>query len=417
MTSSNRRFWPKTLLMMTAVIAMAGIGWYFQRSLQPSQPAYQITAVSRGELVQLVTANGQLNPVTKVEVGSQISGNIQKLLVDYNAAVKQGQLIARLDPAIYEANFIQAEGNLANAKAGLELARLNADRARTLRENKLNPQADYDKALADLHQAEAIVKINEGTLRRAQVDLDHCSIFAPIDGVVISRNVNVGQTVAASLSAPTLFVIANDLSKMQIEANVAEADIGLVGIDQPVEFTVDAFPGRTFRGQVVQIRNAPRTDQTVVTYDTIIAVNNPDLKLKPGMTANVSIEVARRQNALKVPNAALRFRPPDTVKKTESTAGPTDSASNTTHKSSHKKDKRKTERMVYVLTRENSAAKSSAVPQRSLHALAVKTGLTDGKATEVLEGLNEGDEVVTAMSIAKASVVEGLNPFIKRKRN
>src|SRR6266481_475398 len=295
MTNRNRRRWPKRVLVFVVLAsALAGGGWYFQHSYEGTPPSYRTTVVTRGELLQVVTASGQLNPVLKVEVGSQISGNIDKLLVDFNALVKQGQVIAQLDPATYEANFIQAEGNLANAKAGLELVKLNADRARVLRADKLNPQADYDKALADLHQAEASVKINEGALKKAQVDLSRCTIYAPIDGVVISRNVNVGQTVAASLSAPVLFVIANDLSKMQIEANVAEADIGLVEDEQEIEFTVDAFPGRIFRGKVRQIRNAPKTDQNVVTYDTMIDVNNADQKLKPGMTANLTIIVARR---------------------------------------------------------------------------------------------------------------------------
>src|SRR5439155_20887361 len=236
----------------------------------------QTMAVSKGLLLQTVTASGQLNPVTMVDVGSQISGIIEELLADYNSSVKKGQLVAKIDPATYEANFVQAQGNLANAKAALELAQLNAERAKSLRNDKLNTQADYEKAQADLHQAEANVKINEGTLMKAQVDLARCTIYAPIHGVVISRNVNVGQTVAASLSAPTLFVIGNDLSKMQIAANVAEADVGLVEVGQEAEFNVDAFPGKTFHGKVTQIRNAPKTEQNVVTYDTIIEVSNPD---------------------------------------------------------------------------------------------------------------------------------------------
>src|SRR5260221_8392298 len=242
----GKHHWPKrALITFLLVCAVACAGWYYKQ-LPDASANYQTIIVSRGELLQIVTASGQLNPVLKVEVGSQISGNIDQLLVDFNALVKQGQVIAKLDPATYEANFIQAEGNLANARAGLELVKLNADRAKVLRADKLNPQADYDKALADLHQAEANVKINEGNLKKAQVDLARCTICAPIDGVVISRNVNVGQTVAASLSAPVLFLIANDLSKMQIEASVAEADIGLVEAGQETEFTLDPFPGRPF---------------------------------------------------------------------------------------------------------------------------------------------------------------------------
>src|SRR6266568_1636300 len=308
--------------LMVAVLASgAGLGWYLNRP--SSNPLhYETTAVTRGELTQLVTATGELTPLVKVEVGSQISGIIEKLFVDFNSPVTEGQVIAQLDAATYEANLIQAQGNLANAKAAAELAQLNAERAKTLQTEKLNAKAEYEKAVADLHQAEAAVKVNEGSLKKAQVDLARCTIYAPIDGIVISRNVNVGQTVAASLSAPTLFVIANDLARMQIEADVAEADIGQVGVGQDVEFTVDAFPGQSFQGKVTQTRNAPKIEVGVVTYVTIIEVNNPELKLKPGMTANVSVIVARRDNALRIPSAALRFRPPkfSEAKKSESPA-------------------------------------------------------------------------------------------------
>ncbi len=425
MTTIKRRRWPKRLLVFVLLAsALAGGGWYLQRSYQGTPPSYQTTVVTRGELLQIVTASGQLNPVLKVEVGSQISGNIDQLLVDFNALVKQGQVIAKLDPATYEANFIQAEGNLANARAGLELVKLNADRAKVLRADKLNPQADYDKALADLHQAEANVKINEGSLKKAQVDLSRCTIYAPIDGVVISRNVNVGQTVAASLSAPVLFLIANDLSKMQIEASVAEADIGLVEAGQETEFTVDAFPGRPFHGKVTQIRNAPRTDQNVVTYDTIIEVSNPDLKLKPGMTANVSIIVARRDNALRIPNAALRFRPPETavVLKSDSSSADTDSPPKSSKKSSsstRKKEKLKSHRTVYLLSIQSAATNDVAAGETQTLALKrahIKTGITDGVYTEVLEGLTEADQVVTDLTTMEASARQSFNPFLSSRK-
>src|SRR6266404_3922612 len=348
---SGHAHWFKRLFVPAALASsVASGGWYYWQRYPLEAPCYQSSMVSRGELVQVVRASGQLNPVVMVDVGSQISGIIQELHADYNSKVKKGQLIAQIDPATYEANFIQAEGNLANAKAALELAQLDAQRAKALRADQLNPQADYDKALADLHQAEATVKIKQGALKNSQVDLSRCAIYAPIDGLVISRNVNVGQTVAASLSAPTLFVIANDLTKMQIEANVAEADIGLVTVGQEAGFTVDAFPGQTFHGEVVQIRNAPKTDQNVVTYATIVEVKNADLKLKPGMTANVSIVVARRDDALKIPNAALRFRPAG-IAETKKTHQPTDAAegegshANSALNQPHKKDKRKSERV------------------------------------------------------------------------
>src|SRR6266568_9432109 len=324
-TNARRLKWPLILAVLASGVS---VGWYFNRpSGNPLH--YETTAVTRGELTQLVTATGELTPLVKVEVGSQISGIIQKLSVDFNSPVREGQIIAQLDAATYEANLIQAQGNLANAKAAAELAQLNAERAKTLQTEKLNAKADYEKAVADLHQAEAAVEVNEGSLKKAQVDLARCTIYAPVEGIVISRNVNVGQTVAASLSAPTLFVIGNDLAKMQIAANVAEADVGLVEVGQEAEFSVDAFAGKTFRGKVTQIRNAPKTEQNVVTYDTIIEVSNSDLKLKPGMTANVSIIVAHRDKALKIANAALRFHPPESavVVKSQASAARADSAS------------------------------------------------------------------------------------------
>src|SRR6201997_4237432 len=270
---------------------------------------YQIATVTRGPITQAVTATGTLNPVVNVQVGSQVSGNLAKLFVDFNSEVKAGQVVAQIDPALFQATVTQAEGDLASAQAALELAKVNATRAQDLFARKTSSQADLDQAMANLHQAEANVKIKQGALDKTKADLDHCTITSPIDGVVISRNVDVGQTVAASLQAPVIFQIANDLAKMQIDSNVAEADVGVVKVDQTVDFTVDAFPAQTFHGKVVQVRNAPITVQNVVTYDTVIGVNNADLKLKPGMTANVSIIVAQKDNVLQIKNAALRYRP------------------------------------------------------------------------------------------------------------
>src|SRR5438093_4843266 len=343
---------PKRLWLVAVIASAVGLGWYLsQRAGSPFE--YETSLVSRGVLTQVVTASGQLNPVVKVEVGSQISGIIEKLLADFNSPVKEGQVIAQLDAATYQANLIQANGNLASVKAALELAQLNADRAKALQADKLSAKAEYEEAMADLHQAEAAVMISEGALEKAQVDLARCTIYAPIDGIVISRNVNVGQTVAASLSAPTLFLIANDLSKEQIETDVAEADIGLVRVAQDVEFTVDAFSGQTFQGKVTQVRNAPKIEVGVVTYVTIIEVSNPELKLKPGMTANVSTIVARRENALKLPTAALRFRPQKNSEEKKSEPPPPLAEAKDEKKSdgsARKKDKekRKSERTVYV---------------------------------------------------------------------
>jgi HlyD family secretion protein len=297
------------LILVVPAVLVGGLVWYFNGD-HSEPPQYLTTVVTRGDLIQTVTANGTLNPVVNIQVGSQISGNILKLYADFNSLVKSNQVVAQLDPATFQASVHQAEGDLANAVAGLELARVNGTRSAQLFTNNLVAQSDNDKALADLHQAEAQVKIKEAALERAKVDLAHCTIYAPVDGIVISRNVDVGQTVAASMNAPVLFIIANDLAKMQIDANVSEADVGAIEEGQTANFTVDAFPNRTFTGKVTQIRNSPITVQNVVTYDTVIGVSNPDLKLKPGMTATLSIVTAQRTGVLKIPNAALRWKPP-----------------------------------------------------------------------------------------------------------
>src|SRR2546429_483254 len=302
-----KRLFPWLVVIVGLVIVLLVV-----RQLRSGGAAtYQTATVTRGPITQAVTATGTLNPVVNVQVGSQVSGNIAKLFADFNSQVKAGQVVAQIDPALFQATATQAEGDLANAQAALELAKVNATRTQELFTRKTSSQADLDQAMATLHQAEANVKIKKGALDKARADLEHCTITSPIDGVVISRTVDVGQTVAASLQAPIIFQIANDLTKMQIDSNVAEADVGVLQVGQDVDFTVDAFPMRTFHGKVVQVRNAPITVQNVVTYDTVIGVSNPDLKLKPGMTANVSIIIARKDNVLQLKNAALRYRPAD----------------------------------------------------------------------------------------------------------
>jgi HlyD family secretion protein len=367
---------------------------------------YQTTTITRGPITQAVTATGTLNPMVNVQVGSQVSGNIAKLFVDFNSQVKAGQVVAQIDPVLFQATVTQAEGDLANAQAALDLAKVNAKRTRELFAKKTSSEADVDQAIANLHQAEANVKIKQGALDKAKADLDHCTITSPIDGVVISRNVDVGQTVAASLQAPVIFAIANDLTKMQIDANVAEADVGVVKVDQNVDFTVDAFPIQTFQGKVVQVRNAPITVQNVVTYDTVIGVSNPELKLKPGMTANVSIIVAHKDDVLQIKNAALRYRPPDATPvetKRTSTSRPGRPGGG---RSSAGQEGR-AERMVYVLP-------SGASRPRPVQ---VKTGISDGITTEVIEGLKEGDRVVTAELTSTSSAPSPpANPFSGGRR-
>jgi HlyD family secretion protein len=398
-----KRFLPLAAIVIALLIILFVVG----RCTSSGSANYQTATVTRGPITQLVTATGTLNPVTNVQVGSQVSGNIQKLFADFNSEVKAGQTVAQIDPMLFQAAVTQAEGDLASAQAGFELAKVNAARIQKLFTEKNSSQQDLDQANATLHQAEANVKIKQGALDKAKADLDHCTITSPIDGVVISRSVDVGQTVAASLQAPVIFQIANDLTKMQIDSNVAEADVGAVEVGQDVDFTVDAFPARTFHGKVVQVRNAPITVQNVVTYDTVIGVDNKDLKLKPGMTANVSIIIAHKDDVLQLKNAALRYRPPDAATEPRAVAaqtGPRPGSSPGGRRPVGARE-RKPERTVYVL--------SFGRPKQAQ----IKTGISDGIVTEVTEGLKEGDKVVTAeLSAPAPSSSPPTNPFSGQRR-
>ncbi len=402
----------KRFVSIAVVLALILLGVFGLRRCQGGAKAsYQTVPVTRGPVVQAVSATGTLNPVLNVTIGSQVSGNIKELLVDFNSLVKAGDVVAQIDPVLFQANVMQAEGELANAKAGLELARLNAGRIESLVTKQSSAQADLDQARASLRQAEANVQIREGALAKVKADLEHTTIRSPIDGVVISRSVDVGQTVAASLQAPVLFTIANDLAKMQIDANVAEADIGAVAVEQKVDFTVDAFPNQTFHGQVTQVRNAPIVVQNVVSYDTVIGVSNPEMKLKPGMTANVSIVAAQRENVLKISNAALRFRLVDEKAGAPSPGSPRGSgrppgAGRPGAGRERPAGGERSTRTVQVLA--DGASQPTAVQ--------IKVGITDGVFTEVLEGLKEGDRVVTAtLSGEKAKPASG-NPFSGGRR-
>src|SRR6266550_3557324 len=387
-------------VIIAAAIMLVLAFFVLARCGKSSASAFQTTTVTLGPITQAVTATGTLNPVVNVQVGSQVSGNIAKLFADFNSQVKAGQIVAQIDPALFQATVTQAEGDLASAQAGLELAKVNATRTQDLFARKTSSQADLDQAMANLHTAETSVKIKQGALDKVRADLEHCTITSPIDGVVISRSVDVGQTVAASLQAPVIFVIANDLTKMQIDANVAEADVGVVKIDQNVDFTVDAFPMETFHGKIVQVRNAPITVQNVVTYDTVIGVSNPDLKLKPGMTANVSIIIAHKDDVLQIKNAALRYRPPD--------ATPVETRKTVTSQAGRSGPGRAgggqqgAQRTVYVLP----SGANRPEPRQ------IKTGISDGIVTEVVEELKEGDRVVTAeLASTAAGPSPPANPF------
>ncbi len=389
----------KWAVFTSAAVVVAGGGvWYFRHGQQDA-PAYQTVAVTRDELTKLVTATGTLNPVVNVTVGSQISGRISKLNVDFNSIVKSNEVIAEIDPSTYQAAVEQASADLANAKANLELQQVEANRSSELFTNKLISGSDYDTAIATLHEAEAMVKIKQASLSNAMVNLNYCKILSPVDGVVILRAVELGQTVASSFNTPTIFQIANDLTKMQIDSSVAEADVGGVAEGQEVPFTVDAYPERTFHGTVTQVRNSPTTVNNVVTYDCVIGVTNADYKLKPGMTANVSIIVAQHENALIIPNGALRFRVPDnTVALTNPAAAQMATTTNSGNLAGgpvgrrggvHRRGDRPVFHTVYVLAGDGRDAK--------LQAVQIRTGITDGISTEVLSGLDEGAQVVTGM--------------------
>jgi HlyD family secretion protein len=333
-------------------------------------PAYEYATVGRSNILQHVTASGSLSAVVSVDVGSQVSGKITHLYVDFNSPVRKGQLVAEIDPTVYEAQLQQAQGDLASSKADVTLKHQNLERKKILVPLKAASQLDLDQATAELAQSEATVTIKEAALHSATANLGYCKITAPVDGIVIARKVDEGQTVIAAMSTPVLFTIAQDITKMNITADISEADIGQVKTGQAVEFGVDAFPNEVFHGDVSQVRKSPTTTQNVVTYQTIIAVNNPEQKLFPGMTADVSILVLRRDKVLKVPNAALRYSPPD----------------NATFTTEPPKQLERAQQLAYVLQSDN----------RSLAPKIVRVGATDGVSTEIVAGLSEGDHVVTA---------------------
>jgi HlyD family secretion protein len=315
-----KRVFTWAALLMVVVGLASGV--YYARRTDP-KPEIQTQTISRGDIIESVGATGTLEAVTTVQVGTQVSGTVQDLYADFNSIVRQGQVVARLDPSLFETQVEQARANLVRAEAeverhevGLGDSEVRLNRAQELSKRGLIPTTEFEAAevavraaRAQLRSSEAQVVQARASLNQAQVNLEHTVITAPIDGIVIARNVDVGQTVAASLQAPTLFVIAADLTKMQVNASIDEADVGRIRPKQVVRFRVDAYPNEEFRGGVVQVRLNPVIQQNVVTYSVVIDVPNPELKLKPGLTANVTIEVANRQQVLRVPTMALRFRP------------------------------------------------------------------------------------------------------------
>jgi HlyD family secretion protein len=396
-----------------AVLVAAAGAWRWRATSRTGPTSIETVRVDRGRIVAKVTATGTLSALVTVQVGSQVSGRIESIAVDFNSQVKKGQIIARIDPMLFQAaveqaraNVVAAQGNLAKAKAQAIDADRQLARSRELAAKQLVAAADLDTAQANADAARASVDASQGTLaqaraalNQAEVNFAYTRIISPTNGVVISRNVDVGQTVAASLQAPTLFVIAEDLAKMQVDTSVAEADVGRLRAGMPATFTVDAFPGEVFRGNVRQVRNAPQTVQNVVTYDAVVDVANPDLKLKPGMTATATFVYAEKDDVLRIPNAALRFRPPPGFGGDRKGGSGPRGAGGLTERAEAAEGEvggavpRRPEggeargRTVWVMRGERPA------PVR------IRTGISDGTVTEVVSGdLHEGDAVVTDAS-------------------
>jgi HlyD family secretion protein len=382
---------PIALALVSASIIGTAIVIYWKFYLvAPIQ--YRTQVVEKGDVSQTVSANGTINPVTLVSVGTQVSGTVKKLYVDFNSKVKKGQILLELDDSLLAAQLHQSEANLESAKASLDLATANEKRTRDLFALEYVAQQDLDTAVQAKKSAEAQLASARAQMQKDRANLSYSVIRSPVSGVVVDREVDVGQTVAASLQTPTLFKIAQDLSKMQIDSNFAEADIGGIRVGQKVRFTVDAFADRRFQGEVKQIRLNPTTVSNVVTYDVVVNVNNPEKILLPGMTAYVNIAVAERKDVLLVPNAALRYKPAEIdiqkLPSNPSTApnpgkNPGKDSGSRSGGSPGGKDKRDTYAgNVYVL--ENGKLKP----------VSVTLGITDNRYTEIAGGqLKEGDQI------------------------
>jgi HlyD family secretion protein len=374
--SGDRRFPevpPRPLQGRTRVLA--GILALVLAGCASDSPTYRTDPATRGDVQRTVTATGTVNAVTTVLVGTQVSGTIRDLYADFNSRVKKGQIIAQIDPAFFETQLAQARANADRAQAGLLDAERILNQNKTLYARNLVAKNDYEAAETNYASARAQLAQAKAALQAAETNLSYTKIYSPVDGVVISRSVDVGQTVAASFQTPTLFTIAQDLTKMQIDTNVAESDIGVVKVGQDVEFTVDAYPDTTFKGKVWQKRQAPITVQNVVTYDVVVQVNNSDLRLMPGMTANVSVIIETKRGALRITNAALRFRMTD---RSADNAGGAGATAKPGAAGGEKKGP-----SVWVL--------EQGMPKR----VAITPGITDGIYTEIVEGdLQEGQQVI-----------------------
>lgn len=381
----------KRLILGLLTVAVLGVGlMLWVRGSQSNGPSWVTASVDRGEVVQRVAANGTLNPVVLVNVGTQISGTVIRLHTDFNKPVKAGQLLAELDPSNLEAQIRQTEASLTSARANLELVSSVLKRNEQLKRNGFVSDGALDSVRKDVAAASAQVTQLEAQLARDQTNLGYSRIRSPIDGIVVNRGIDVGQTVAASFQTPTLFQIARDLTQMQIDTSVAEADVGGIAPGQPVRFTVDAFREQEFTAKVRMVRLNPTTQQNVVTYNVVIDVHNQSGLLLPGMTAQVSIVTNRQENVLRIPAGALRFRPPTEPVKSQSASvsnGKTDQA---------KAKPVAVNPRVYLVGADDR-----------LQAREIKVGVSDGRYVQVLEGLEAGEAVVTRAAPSQPGPASG----------
>ena len=385
---------PIALFFLALAAVTAGIAIYRQLYMVAPEQQYRFQAVEKGDIAQTVSANGTINPVSLISVGTQVSGTVKKLYVDFNSKVEKGQVLLELDDALLAAQQKQSLANVLSAAASLELATANETRMRSLFAQEYVSRQELDTAIQAKKAAGAQLQLTRAAVEKDRANLAYSVIRSPVSGVVVDRAVDVGQTVAASLQTPTLFKIAQDLSKMQIHANFAEADIGSIRVGQAVRFTVDAFTGRNFQGEVMQIRLNPTTQQNVVTYDVVVNVDNPEQLLMPGMTAYVSIAVAERKGVLLVPNAALRFKPANADNQKRSGGHPGGAPSGGA-----------------TPKRDVFAGKVYVLEQGELVPLSVSLGITDNRNTEITGGdLKAGDQVIAGEAQAAGKQKTGGTP-------
>ncbi len=389
---------PITLFFVAVALSAGGIAAYRQAYVTPPEEQYRLQTLEKGNITQTVSANGTINPVTLVNVGTQVSGTVKKLHVDFNSKVEKGQVLLELDDALLSAQQKQSLANVQSAIASLELAVANEARMRDLFAQEYVSRQELDTSVQAKKAAEAQLHLARAALEKDSANLAYSVIRSPVSGVVVDRAVDVGQTVAASLQTPTLFKIAQDLSKMQIDASFAEADIGSIRIGQTARFTVDAFAGRSFQGKVRQIRLNPAVQQNVVTYDVVIDVDNPEHILLPGMTAYVTIAVAERKNVLLIPNAALRYKPANGSSQKRGNGQPGGVPGSGA-----------------APKRDAFSGKIYVLEQGELIPINVTLGITDGRNTEVTGGdLKEGDQAVIGETQAANGAPAGGSPMRMR---